>query len=124
MDIYKDLCNIGTELPTMKPEGVQAKAAPAKKGKALESPLTRDQALELLKKYNNDPFHVRHALTVEGVMRWYAENLSHLRRSSRTRNSQQVAAVMSSQMAQQSLDGNLTSFLKKQFQQCSLAKLA
>ena len=77
MDTYKDLCNIETELPTMKPEGVQAKAAPAKKGEALTSPLTRDQALELLKKYNSDPFHVRHALTVEGVMRWYAKDLGY-----------------------------------------------
>ena len=34
---------------------------------------TREQALELLKKYNKEEFHVRHALTVEGVMRYYAE---------------------------------------------------
>lgn len=61
--------------PTMKPEGVQMKAAPVKKGEALVSPLTREQALELLKKYNQDPFHIRHALTVEGVMRWYAKEL-------------------------------------------------
>ena len=40
--------------------------------------ITRDAALELLKKYNKDPFHIRHALTVEGVMRWYAENLGFL----------------------------------------------
>ena len=26
-------------------------------------------------KYNKDPFHVQHALTVEGVMRWYAREL-------------------------------------------------
>ena len=41
----------------------------------MTSPLTREQALELLKKYNKDPFHIRHALTVEGVMRWYAKEL-------------------------------------------------
>ena len=35
-------------------------------------PFTRDQALALLKKYNTEPFHVRHALTVEAVMRQFA----------------------------------------------------
>lgn len=33
---------------------------------------TREEALALLKKYNQEPFHIQHALTVEGVMRWYA----------------------------------------------------
>ena len=42
-----------------------------------ESKITRDEAFELLKKYNKDPFHIRHALTVEGVMRWYANELGH-----------------------------------------------
>lgn len=36
---------------------------------------SREAALELLKKYNQDPYHIRHALTVEGVMRWYANEL-------------------------------------------------
>lgn len=40
-----------------------------------KSNLTREQAFELLKKYNKDPFHIRHSLTMEGVMRWYAGNL-------------------------------------------------
>ncbi len=35
--------------------------------------LTRDQALALLQKYNKEPFHIQHALTVEGVMRWFAQ---------------------------------------------------
>ena len=35
---------------------------------------TREEALTLLKKYNQEPFHIRHALTVEGVMRWFAED--------------------------------------------------
>ena len=39
------------------------------------SNLTREQAFELLKKYNKDPFHIRHSLTMEGVMAWYANNL-------------------------------------------------
>ena len=34
--------------------------------------IDRQQAFELLKKYNKDTFHLQHALTVEGVMRWYA----------------------------------------------------
>ena len=42
-----------------------------------ESRLSREQALTLLKKYNQEPFHLRHALTVEGVMRWYANALGY-----------------------------------------------
>lgn len=37
--------------------------------------MTRQQALDLLTKYNKEPFHILHALTVEGVMRWYANEL-------------------------------------------------
>lgn len=33
---------------------------------------TREEALALLKKYNQEPFHIQHALTVEGVMKWFA----------------------------------------------------
>lgn len=39
--------------------------------------MTREQALTLLKKYNQDPFHIRHALTVEGVMREMARSLGY-----------------------------------------------
>ena len=39
--------------------------------------ITRDEAFELLKKYNKDPFHIHHALTVEAVMKWYAEKLGY-----------------------------------------------
>ena len=35
--------------------------------------LNRAQALALLQKYNKEPFHIQHALTVEGVLRWYAQ---------------------------------------------------
>ena len=35
--------------------------------------LTRQQALELLRKYNKEEFHILHGLTLEGVMRWYAK---------------------------------------------------
>ena len=36
--------------------------------------VTREQALALLQKYNQEPFHILHGQTVEGVMRWFAEN--------------------------------------------------
>ena len=39
--------------------------------------ITREQALELLQKYNKEPFHIQHALTVEGVMKWYAQELGY-----------------------------------------------
>ena len=42
-----------------------------------ESKLTRPQALDLLRQYNKELFHIQHALTVEGVMRWYANELGH-----------------------------------------------
>ena len=37
--------------------------------------IDRQKAVELLKKYNKDSFHLQHASTVEGVMRWFANNL-------------------------------------------------
>ena len=37
----------------------------------------RAAAMALLRKYNAEPFHIQHALTVEGVMRWYANELGH-----------------------------------------------
>lgn len=39
--------------------------------------ITRDEAFELLKKYNKDSFHIQHALTVEAVMKWYAKELGY-----------------------------------------------
>ena len=39
--------------------------------------ISRNEALELLREYNKEPFHLRHALTVEGVMRWYAADLGY-----------------------------------------------
>ena len=41
----------------------------------MQSNLTREQAMALLKEYNKEPFHIQHSLTVEGVMRWYANDL-------------------------------------------------
>lgn len=43
----------------------------------MKSNLTREEAVALLKKYNKEPFHIQHALTVEGVMRWYANELGY-----------------------------------------------
>lgn len=34
--------------------------------------ITRENAFELLRKYNKDPFHLQHAITVEAVMKWFA----------------------------------------------------
>ena len=39
--------------------------------------ISRDEAFTLLKKYNTDPFHIQHALTVEAVMKWYADQLGY-----------------------------------------------
>ena len=39
--------------------------------------ITRDEALNLLKKYNKEPFHLQHSYTVEQVMRWYARELGY-----------------------------------------------
>lgn len=39
--------------------------------------LQREQALALLQKYNQEPFHIQHALTVEGTMRYFAGELGY-----------------------------------------------
>jgi len=38
---------------------------------------SREQAIALLHKYNKEPFHLLHAFTVEGVMKWYAGELGY-----------------------------------------------
>ena len=43
----------------------------------MKSQIIREDALVLLKKYNQEPFHILHALSVEGVMRWYARELGY-----------------------------------------------
>ncbi len=40
--------------------------------------VTRDEALTILRKYNQDPFHIQHAFTVEAVMKWYAGKLGYV----------------------------------------------
>lgn len=39
--------------------------------------MTRAQALDALREHNKEPFHLLHALTVEAVMRWYAQELGY-----------------------------------------------
>lgn len=39
--------------------------------------IDRQDAFALLQKYNNEPFHIQHALTVEGVMKWFANELGY-----------------------------------------------
>lgn len=39
--------------------------------------ITREQAWELLNEYNKESFHLRHAVTVEGVMKYFAEQLGY-----------------------------------------------
>ena len=39
--------------------------------------ITREQAWDLLTKYNEEPFHLRHAITVEHVMGWFADKLGY-----------------------------------------------
>ena len=43
----------------------------------MQSNLNREQAMALLKQYNQEAFHIQHALTVEGTMRWYANELGY-----------------------------------------------
>ncbi|MBT9779795.1 hydrolase [Clostridium sp. MCC353] len=43
----------------------------------MKSNLGREEALELLKKYNKEPFHILHGRTVEYVMRWFARELGY-----------------------------------------------
>lgn len=43
----------------------------------MKSNITREEAFELLKKYNSERFHIQHGLTVEGVMRWFANDLGY-----------------------------------------------
>lgn len=43
----------------------------------MNSAITRNDALKLLEKYNKEPFHIYHGLTVEGVMKWFANDLGY-----------------------------------------------
>lgn len=39
--------------------------------------ITREEAWELLTEYNKEHFHLKHALTVEGVMKYFAKELGY-----------------------------------------------
>ena len=41
----------------------------------MRTQITRAQALALLQKYNQEPFHIFHGLTVEGTMRYFAREM-------------------------------------------------
>ena len=41
------------------------------------SNITRNEAFELLREYNKEKFHIKHALIVEGVMKFFAEKLGY-----------------------------------------------
>lgn len=41
------------------------------------STITREEAWQLLNEYNKEHFHLKHAVTVEGVMRYFAEELGY-----------------------------------------------
>lgn len=43
----------------------------------MKTALSRERAMELLREYNKEPFHILHAITVEQVMRWYANELGY-----------------------------------------------
>lgn len=43
----------------------------------MDANITREEAFVLLKKYNKDLFHIQHALTVEGCMKWFAKELGY-----------------------------------------------
>ena len=43
----------------------------------MHTAVTRQQALDLLHKYNQESFHIQHALTVEGVMDYFARELGY-----------------------------------------------
>ena len=43
----------------------------------MKTTISRDRAWELLTRYNQESFHLRHAETLEGVMRWFADSLGY-----------------------------------------------
>ena len=43
----------------------------------MESRISREEAMALLQKHNQESFHILHALTVEGVMRWFANEYGY-----------------------------------------------
>jgi predicted hydrolase (HD superfamily) len=44
---------------------------------SIQLSINREDAWNLFTQHNKDPFHIQHALTVEGVMKWYANELGY-----------------------------------------------
>jgi len=62
--------------PTMKPlnkADEKKTSSKANIARDYSKGISREKALEILKKYNKEEFHIRHALTVEGVMKYFAK---------------------------------------------------
>ncbi len=43
----------------------------------MKTDLSREDGIKLLKEYNKEEFHILHGLTVEGTMKWYADELGY-----------------------------------------------
>lgn len=43
--------------------------------------ITREEAYMLLKEYNKEEFHIKHALILEGVMKYFSKELGHEKES-------------------------------------------
>lgn len=43
----------------------------------MKTHITREEALEFLRKYNQEPFHLEHGITVGKALRWFAEDLGY-----------------------------------------------
>lgn len=43
----------------------------------MQTKFNHTSALELLRSYNKEPFHILHGLTVEGCMRWFAQEFGY-----------------------------------------------
>ena len=43
----------------------------------MKTDLRREDGIKLLKQYNKEEFHILHGLTVEGTMKWYADELGY-----------------------------------------------
>ena len=75
LEEYIDRLTVKKRRPAAEPapEAAQNEPVPLAKEEDVENKaFDRQQALALLREYNKEPFHILHALTVEGVMRWFA----------------------------------------------------
>lgn len=52
---------------------VKEKTESVSKNNNFETKIDREEAIKLLKKYNKEEFHIRHALTVEQIMKYFAK---------------------------------------------------